>query len=644
MGDNSSPLPVGLRRSPRQPAVRLHASTSPSQRRPRQHAVSKAAATPRQTKRARSSLSDSILVRDVEVGPMTPPTTGGRRSIRKAIPTTNKRRKYSKPYGLTTPDSKIRSHDYDGSHVTTPGCNEVRIFPLRAILDDRVQRRIRRNGLSEEMNTIYGERRQRAKNNVEEMQRLRIQLAAKEAENDLLREQSSLLQDTSRIMELEKEMSGLRQGLRNDNFSNIVDVDWDMAAGDGFTDDDSFSDMDSRFRDDTTLEVESADSVSHGDGKPYIDTLKAFTPPRTSPTKSASSDTLRYACPAASCDVGVQAAFGDAGQSSLEIELVQLRHELADLQKALQTKEQLGSPPRANVTAMQDCHPNDDVDPDLQLQTDIMLQTLAEKTAALTNLNSLISTLGSPSSDASEIVSTLREAFESARQELEQIFPDEKPIDMSLECKVTLDTLLQRLRDSASQAKKYEALLGDSCIREQHLQDRLDDCASAMDAMSSRLREKDDRIFRLEADMERSEAIVDDIRKTLAEERLTVEQQNSELIEMRANLRSMVSMATDLQAQLAQVQVEREIEMNARESAYKDEIQKREAKLLELHEEITSLKEALTLAHKSTSRLQEENERLKGISDRDKKAARDTVAALRTQLLQSLETSEAFLA
>ncbi|KAJ4416100.1 hypothetical protein N0V82_006944 [Gnomoniopsis sp. IMI 355080] len=642
MSDDSNSEAIVLRRSPRHAAVRLHTSTSPSQRRPRQHAVSKVSATPKQTKRAKSSQSNSIIVRDIDVGPITPPTTGGHRSVQRAIPAT-KRRNYAKTPSLNTPDSTIRKRSYE-RHGAIPGCNEIRIFPLRAILDDRVKRRIRRNGLSEEMNTIYDERKQRAKKNVEEMQRLRDQLAAKEVENEMLREESSLLQDTSRIMELEREISNLRHGLRSDNFNHVVDDDWDMAAGDAFTDDDSFSDMDDRFRDDTTLEVESADSVSHGEGKPYIDNLKALTPPNTSPTKSASSDTLRSSFPASACDVGVQATFGDTSQACLEVELTQLRHEIVSLQNALENKERLESLQKANVMPVPDPIVTDDVDPDLQLQTDIMLQTLAEKTAALANLNSLIATLGPPSSDTRGILSTLSAAFQSARQELEQIFPDEKPMDISLEGTMVLDTLLQRLRDLAVQAKKYEALLEDAGTQQQHLRDQLNDRMSAMDAMSLKLREKDDRIFRLEADMEQSEANANNFRTSLGEARHAIEQNHAELTEIQTNLGSMVSVAADLQAQIAQVQVEREIEMTAKQLAHDEELIRRDAKLQELNEEVRSLKEALTLARDSTSRLQDENERLQGVADRDKKAARDTVAALRTQLLQSLQTSEAFLA
>lgn len=572
---------------------------------------------------------------------MTPSTTGRQRSIQRAIPTI-KRRKYAKTPSLTTPDQTLRKHGY-ASYETSPVSTEVRIFPLRAILDDRVKRRIRRNGLSEEMNTIYRERKQRAKKNEEEMQLLRVQLADKEHENDVLREQSSLLQDTSRIEELEREISDLRQGLHSDNLGN-VDDDWDMAAADGFTDGGSISDFDDRFRDDTTLEVETVGSACLEKETTYIDSLKAFTPPATSPTRTASSESLLDPLPIPHSDMCMQATLGEGSQARLEEELTQLRHELISLQKTLETKEQLESQTKANGMPMQDADATDEVDPDLQLQTDIMLQTLAEKTEALTSLSSLVSTLGSPGEDASEIVSTLKDAFYCARQEFEQIFPDEKPACMSFEGVVVLQSMVQRLRESATQAKKDEALLESYCIREQHLYEQLDDRMNAMDTMGFKLREKDDQIFRLEADMERSEVVINDYRKRLAEARHDLEHNKAELIDIQANLGSMISVTTDLQAQLAQLQVDKEVELTACKSAYDEQLKMRDARLDELNQEIKDLKDALTLAHESTSKLRGENERLQGVADHDKRAARDTMAALRTQLLQSLQTSEAFLA
>ncbi|PSR83590.1 hypothetical protein BD289DRAFT_483273 [Coniella lustricola] len=92
----------------------------------------------------------------------------------------------------------------------------IRIIPLRAILDDRVKRRLRRNGLSEEMNSIYADRRQRRSKTVLEMERLREELAARDEEMERLREERESMTvgeaETSRLLELEREVLALRRG------------------------------------------------------------------------------------------------------------------------------------------------------------------------------------------------------------------------------------------------------------------------------------------------------------------------------------------------------------------------------------------------------------------------------------------------
>lgn len=642
MSDHSDHLPIALRRKPRLSTTGLHACTSPSQRRPRQYAVSKASNTPRQTNKARHSGLNSITVRHTEAGPVTPPSSGHERSIQRAIPST-KRRRTPKTPSAAPHEKMVLSCDYD-SYKITPGCNEVRIFPLRAILDDRVKRRIRRNGLSEEMNNIYGERKQRVKKNIQEMQRLRDQLAAKELENDILREQSSLLQDTSQTMQLDGGISKLGQDLRSSDLHHVGDDVWDMTAADGFTDGGGSSpDMDD-FQDDTTLEIESTDSPAHAREKPYFDTMKALTPPTTSPAKPTFPDDSPHFFPASHRDVGVQASVGDAGQSSpSEDDVTQVRCELIDVHMSLETDQVLESQSRPRITPTCNKHLGADVDPDVHLQTDIMLQTLAEKTAALASLNSSISTLGSPGSDPSEILSALKDAFQAARQELEQIFLDDTSLPLTSDGVVILSSMISRLKDSAVQMRENETLLEEHCVRERHLGEQLSDRVSAMDAMLLKRREQDDRIFRLEADMERSEAAVDSYRKLLANARLAILQKDAEHTDFEAHLRSMVSVAADLEARLAQVQVEREVEMTAMKVNFDGELTMRDMEILKLHREVTALKEALAQAHDLVSKLQGENDRVQDDADRAKKAARDTVASLRTQLLQSLQMSEAFL-
>lgn len=580
---------------------------------------------------------DSIIVSEIEAAPLTPPSSSNHQRTNQAIPST-KRRKYStKTPSHKGRDQTAQDHDPDAYSTASPS-NEIRIFPLRAILDDRVKRRIRRNGLSEEMNTIYGERKRRAQQSIEEMTQLRDQLAAKEVENEMLRERSSLLQDTSRIEELEREISVLKQGVHNNHLHND---DWGMAAGDGFSDSGSLLEGDDQFfRDDTTVEVE--DMSSPASAKLYSDATTALTPPNTSPTKPSTPENTRHFFQATYSNIGVQAEFADPDKALLEADLVTVRCELVSAQQALEAQRQLEMDLKTKL-ASAEVNNTLKVDPDHQLQMDIMLQTLADKTAAIATLNASLAPLGSPGLDSSHIITTLKDAFQSARRELEDMCVDGESLPATSEGAEILNNMLHRLKDSAAQVKHYECTLEAHCVREEKLRQQLSDREETMGMMSFKLRQKDNLIFKLEADKERSEAAVEGYLDSIADARRTIARKDAELRGMGENLESMISVVADLQAQLARVQVDREVDMTAREARYNEEIGRRDLQARQLQEDVTSLKEALTQAHNSVSQLQTDKSQLQEDADRQKKAARDTVASLRAQLLQSLQLSEAFL-
>lgn len=103
-----------------------------------------------------------------------------------------------------------------------------------------MKRRIRRNGLSEEMNSIDAEKRQRDTEKKAELKRLRDQLAKKDEEIERLRDSTIMSQDTDRILQLEQELESLRTALSEKAKSEIDESDneeWTLAAQDPFSDD-----------------------------------------------------------------------------------------------------------------------------------------------------------------------------------------------------------------------------------------------------------------------------------------------------------------------------------------------------------------------------------------------------------------------
>lgn len=520
------------------------------------------------------------------------------------------------------------------------------------------------------MNTIFDERRRRVKKTTKELERLRKQLLTKEAENERLREESSLLHEASRVQELGREIADLKHGLSSGEPTMTEPQkfhydDWDMGAADGFSDHGSIMGADDQFGDDTTVEVESA----HTPVLTKFHVGPTLTPPSTSPAKPATPDFPRHLLPTSNSDAGVQACLEEEDKTSMEAELTSLRCELVSLNRALEDQEQLESQLRAKLSSAEASSADREGDPDLQLQMDIMVQTLADKTAVLADLDTSLASLGAAGVDASQTVSALKDAFHSARQELEQLFPEEGPLPLSCQGAEVLDTVLQHLREAAHKVREQGKTLEEHRALEISLSQQLEDRACVMDQMNRKLREKDDRIFKLEDDVDRLRVAAAGYQGTIAELQALVQQmeaaskdfetsltmeresgkqtiaaRDAQLAEMEAKLGSMISVTENLRCQLAEAHIGSEVEMAAVEAAHDTEIALRDARLSELQEEVTSLRKALGQAQASVSQLRSEKARLQGDADREKKAARDTVAALRTQMLQTLQMSEAFLA
>jgi hypothetical protein len=129
-------------------------------------------------------------------------------------------------------------------HVSTPANIrsepiEIQFTPIRQVLDERVKRRIRRNGLSDEMNAYEADRKDKKQLQKElqakdmELQKLRSELeAAKQANTENANHQAvEQLSSSQRIVEAELET--LRQSFNEnhalDPFDDDMDINWDAV-------------------------------------------------------------------------------------------------------------------------------------------------------------------------------------------------------------------------------------------------------------------------------------------------------------------------------------------------------------------------------------------------------------------------------
>ncbi|ORY60753.1 uncharacterized protein BCR38DRAFT_442392 [Pseudomassariella vexata] len=616
--------------------------------------------------------------------PLTPSSTTGltpmvRRSSVKATPSP-KRRRYSTPV-------ESQAHHYsedelagNGQHNTQRSSNEVRIFSLRQILDDRVKRRIRRNGLSEEMNTIAQDKRRRAQDHKAELQRLRAELAKKDDEIERLHE-STMAQDTERIRDLERQVERLQRGLSNSSptgddaavaaADQTQYFDWTMAARDPFSD--SYMDDDEGFGDVTMAEFAGCSTPSRRARRSFP------TPPLTSPPlpgtpssqhRSRKSPQTPTSVPSSSSHIGVQASLTDPEKEALEAELGSLRLELTKLTDTLENHENLKSRIAAKLSAANTPADSEET-PDVETHLDLVLRNLSDRTAALLHLNSSLSTLGFRGTDASEIISSLSSSFRSARLELEYLTPGEIALPLSSHGAEVLDLVLTRLRDLAKKTKEDESSIDEYHALELSLRQQLGARVEAMDGMGRelkenavQLKEKDAKIEELEVGIERLKGAVEGYQRDIAElegwvqrvddetgqtvaqleaeiaeGRQQVSTRDDSITELESRLSSVLTQMAELRIQLADLQARKTVEVTTLNKAHGNALALRDARVLELRGEIDGINASLRMAHETIRLLRVENGKL----EEEREKAKSAVDAVKAELERVVRMSEGIL-
>lgn len=421
------------------------------------------------------------------------------------------------------------------------GGGEVRVLALAQVLDGRVVRRIRRNGLSEEMHVVEGARRRRAREAAEEVARLRGEVSERDAEIARLRAgtgdedgDGDGVRVGVRVRALEREVEGLREALaaardgqgrmatrgRGGSSSPAPSWDWTVAGRDPFRghvfmDLDVDDDDKDAFGETTMAELACSTPSRRGrNGKEGGGALA--TPPTTSPASAPWSPS-----PTPRADAAVQAALPDAETDALRAERASLQRELATVGAALDgytgqagaladTLAGFDPAPTATATASASAQlPPTDLAPRLQA----LLARLSDRTAALVSLTSTLGSLGFPGATAPDMLGSLTSALRAARLELEYVAPGECTLPLTSAGAALLDGLLARLRGLAARAAEADARADAGAAREGCLRAQLAARVDAMDAMGARL-------DALEGEARRARALRD---ATVAERRREVE-------------------------------------------------------------------------------------------------------------------------
>ncbi|KAK4111715.1 hypothetical protein N656DRAFT_780453 [Canariomyces notabilis] len=558
--------------------------------------------------------------------------------------------------------------------ANSPFSGEVRFLPLRQVLDGRVKRRIRRNGLSEEMNTIYAERKRKSQETQAEIHRLKAELAEKDDEIERLHNETVVL-DTERVWNLERQVEALKRELANRSgiqqapkSPSSPRYEWTIAARDPFADDFMELDADNDTDDEAFGESTMADLVS---STPTRNMCSSFpTPPATSPApEEAQYPRARLATPPS--HTGIQVCLPDPEKQQLQEELASLELEVCKLTTTLESYAALKSRIADKLAPFAaDAPSNDESEasqPDIEVHLTSVLQTLSDRTAALEDLNTSLSSLGFPGSDASEIINSLRAALRTARLELEYLTPGELTLPLTSAGAEVLDLLLTRLRDLVKRNRE-----ADECIDEYHalelsLRQQLSARVDAMDSLRTKLasaettaREKDARISELQVGLDRLKGAVRGYTRDISELEALVERMESELADketlqtahdqtvaaLESKLASALEQTTQLQSQLSTLQAHKSEELAALNKAHGRALALRDARVAELRGEVDRVNASLRAAHDTLARLRAENGRLMKLNgelahenveiaravEAEKRQARQVVDAMRAEL------------
>ncbi|POS81520.1 hypothetical protein DHEL01_v200093 [Diaporthe helianthi] len=645
-----------------------------------------------------------------------PRRNNNKRKRRPSFTTTATSSSPSSQNGERTPTTikKVRRHtgtnNKNWSSSSSPS-SVVHILPLRTqILDDHIKRRIRRNGLSAEMNDAYGEKRARRQKTLEELRRARDELRDRDAEIERLRELTALFGDgcssqQQTHLDLEMELSRLREevlghrkrrrgGGGGDDHDDVEltssppvaaredhdddhDHDHDGWGGMGGMSDDGGSDDaggdfgvhdfddDDEFGETSVAELDSGGTLGqhrqHQQPNPTAETRPAalhlhgmitLTPPSTSPAKLASSPVRQIhsssngSSSMTPCDAGVQAAATmsatDAASQvclpapamdALHEELGVLRAEVSSLNETLQGQDALrarvgeklarhqlsadGSPSSAQAEGQGQ---------DFELQLDIVLQDLAEKTGRLAELSDLLmpvppsssssSTNGTATDNKQEATAQLSAALQSVRDTLADLDPSVTPLPQS--AAPTLILAATRLREL------------DAALRQRTAAHAAELSALSADLAASRASEaeKTTQVANLSADIAHLADTIAALRDEVDTLQSTSASQQTDLDSARDAALQQKTFAAEAEARLA--------EAVARVSLLSRQLGEREAELEGRDGEVGRLRGELAAAGVTIAKL-------RGDAAREMGRSRDVVRAMRAQMVAALRVGEGFL-
>ncbi|KAL8645632.1 MAG: hypothetical protein Q9210_006599 [Variospora velana] len=162
------------------------------------------------------------------------------------------RKRLSLPDQLMTPAASPLAHQFP----TTPSPIAVQFAPLRQAIDSRMMRRLKRNHMADEVNTIYAEKRKTKLGLQQEIENLRKELVLTKGHgNEAPDAPAAIMENGERIAELESELDSLKQEMRE----RSANIDMTIPQATDTDDNMAFVDEDA----DSVQEVVFADNLNY---------------------------------------------------------------------------------------------------------------------------------------------------------------------------------------------------------------------------------------------------------------------------------------------------------------------------------------------------------------------------------------------
>lgn len=566
---------------------------------------------------------------------------------------------------------------------------------------------------------------------------------------DLEREVEHLRQElSSRSSPPHGSSSSVVRGHDDDDESRFYD--WTMKARDPFSDDYTDMDMDvdvddthledSAFGDSTMVDlvcstpsrrqrgsstVAGAGGVGTGHGANMsVSAGSSFpTPPCTSPTIPATPCSIRQlksmllpVTPRSHTAASVQASLPDPETIAVKAELESLQLELSKITEALESQAALqvriaskissGLAENAPKTqqaeiSSSDSEENPQDKTNVESQLDQLLQIVSDRTAALHDLNSSLTSLGFPGTDASEVITSLTSSLRAARLELEYLTPGELTIPLTSHGAEVLDLVLTALRDLARKEHEHEQTIDEYHALELSLRQQLRARVSATDVMRAELKDssaalagRDEKISDLEVGIDRLKGAAEGYRRDIAELETLVQRMEDDMLaaadaseiavsardrhiaelktaaaaserrfqgdmsgkqdeldrcegamaELGAKLAAVIEQTETFDTELLALHATKDREIRALNRGHGKGLAVRDARVAELRGEIDSINASLRRAYGTIQALRVENLALARQVETEKTAARTAIDGMKAEMQRAVKVSSGFLA